>query len=106
MVKAHGFIKILTVPNKDKMLGVTIVGYHAGELIGEFVFAMTHGMVEKVFQRLPISIRHCWRRTNFCNAWRNERLPEKYFPLLESSFVGNVGVKCCPELKISSGVSL
>ncbi|MCH2355835.1 MAG: FAD-dependent oxidoreductase, partial [Pseudomonadales bacterium] len=42
--EARGFIKILTVPGKDKILGVTIVGYHAGELIGEFVFAMTHGM--------------------------------------------------------------
>ena len=39
--EAHGFIKVLTVPGKDKILGVTIVGYHAGELISEFVFAMT-----------------------------------------------------------------
>ena len=42
--EAHGFVKVLTVPGADRILGVSIVGYHAGELIGEFVFAMTHGL--------------------------------------------------------------
>ncbi|MFN4207316.1 MAG: dihydrolipoyl dehydrogenase family protein [Agrobacterium albertimagni] len=40
---AHGFVKVLTVPGKDKILGVTIVGEHAGDLLAEFVFAMKHG---------------------------------------------------------------
>ncbi len=38
--EAHGFVKVLTVPNKDKILGATIVGDHAGDLISEFVSAM------------------------------------------------------------------
>ena len=38
--EAHGFIKVLTQPGKDKILGVTIVGSHAGELLAEFVFAL------------------------------------------------------------------
>jgi pyruvate/2-oxoglutarate dehydrogenase complex dihydrolipoamide dehydrogenase (E3) component/uncharacterized membrane protein YdjX (TVP38/TMEM64 family) len=42
--EAHGFVKVLTVPGKDKILGVTIVGEHAGELIAEFVTAMKHGL--------------------------------------------------------------
>ena len=41
---AHGFIKVLTVPGKDKILGVTLVGEHAGDLLAEFVFAMRHGL--------------------------------------------------------------
>ena len=41
---AHGFVKVLTVPNKDKILGVTIVGDHAGELIAEFVLAMKNNL--------------------------------------------------------------
>ncbi|GJM04776.1 MAG: pyridine nucleotide-disulfide oxidoreductase [marine bacterium B5-7] len=41
---AHGFIKVLTVPGKDHILGVTIVGEHAGELIAEYVLAMKHGL--------------------------------------------------------------
>ncbi len=42
--ETHGFIKVLTVPGKDRILGVTIVGAHAGELIAEYVTAMKHGL--------------------------------------------------------------
>ncbi|MGE6146878.1 FAD-dependent oxidoreductase [Aeromonas media] len=38
----HGFVEVLTVPGKDKILGATIVGAHAGERIAEFVLAMRH----------------------------------------------------------------
>ncbi len=41
---AHGFIKVLTPPGKDKILGVTIVGVHGGDLLAEFVLAMKHGL--------------------------------------------------------------
>ncbi|HVL35971.1 MAG TPA: hypothetical protein VM489_09915, partial [Burkholderiales bacterium] len=37
---AHGFVKVLTVPGKDRILGATIVGESAGELIAEFALAM------------------------------------------------------------------
>jgi dihydrolipoamide dehydrogenase len=39
-----GYVKILTPPGKDTILGVTIVGYHAGDLITEYVLAMKHGL--------------------------------------------------------------
>ena len=42
--EAHGFVKVLTQPGKDKILGVTIVGEHAGDLLAEFVLAMKHGI--------------------------------------------------------------
>lgn len=38
--EAHGFVKVLTVPGKDTVLGATIVGEHAGDIITEFVTAM------------------------------------------------------------------
>ena len=41
---AHGFVKVLTVPGKDKILGVTIVGEHAGDLLAEYVLAMKYGL--------------------------------------------------------------
>ncbi len=41
---AHGFVKILTVPGKDHILGVTIVGEHGGDLLAEFVLAMKHNL--------------------------------------------------------------
>ncbi len=40
----HGFIKVLTAPGKDKILGAVVVGEHAGELLAEFVLAMKHGL--------------------------------------------------------------
>ncbi len=40
----QGFVKVLTVPGKDKILGVTIVGAHAGDLLAEYVLAMRHGL--------------------------------------------------------------
>jgi pyruvate/2-oxoglutarate dehydrogenase complex dihydrolipoamide dehydrogenase (E3) component/uncharacterized membrane protein YdjX (TVP38/TMEM64 family) len=42
--EAHGFVKVLTVPGKDRILGVTIVGTHAADLLAEYVLAMKHGL--------------------------------------------------------------
>jgi pyruvate/2-oxoglutarate dehydrogenase complex dihydrolipoamide dehydrogenase (E3) component/uncharacterized membrane protein YdjX (TVP38/TMEM64 family) len=41
---AHGFIKVLTAPGKDRILGATLVGEHAGEQLAEFTLAMRHGL--------------------------------------------------------------
>jgi len=41
---AHGFVKVLTVPGRDEILGVTIVGAHASDLLAEYVLAMKHGL--------------------------------------------------------------
>ena len=85
--EAHGFIKVLTVPGKDKILGVTIVGYHAGELISEFVFAMTHGMGLKKISAVTHIYPTLLEANKFAaNAWRNARLPKKYFPWAEKFF--------------------
>jgi len=40
----RGFIKVITPRGKDKILGATIVGAQAGELMAEFVLAMRHGL--------------------------------------------------------------
>lgn len=42
--QAEGFIKVLTVPSKDRILGVSIVGAQAGELLAEYVLAMKHSI--------------------------------------------------------------
>ncbi len=41
---ARGFVKVLTVPGRDRVLGVTFVGEHAGDLLAEYVLAMKHGL--------------------------------------------------------------
>ena len=40
----QGFVKVLTPPGKDKILGATIVGTHAADLLAEYVLAMRHGL--------------------------------------------------------------
>ena len=53
--EAHGLVKVLTVPGKDRILGVTIAGDHAGDLIIEFIFAMRHGLgLEKIMGTIHI----------------------------------------------------
>jgi pyruvate/2-oxoglutarate dehydrogenase complex dihydrolipoamide dehydrogenase (E3) component len=42
--KTQGFVQVLTVPGKDRILGVTIVAAHAGDLLAEYVLAMKHGL--------------------------------------------------------------
>ena len=42
--EAEGVVKVLTVPGKDRILGVTIAGEHAGDLIIEYITAMKHGI--------------------------------------------------------------
>jgi len=85
--EAHGFIKVLTVPGKDEILGATIVGYHAGELIGEFVFAMTHNMGLKKIAAVTHIYPTLLEANKFsANAWRSARLPEKYFPWMARFF--------------------
>jgi pyruvate/2-oxoglutarate dehydrogenase complex dihydrolipoamide dehydrogenase (E3) component len=42
--EAHGFVKVLTAPGSDRILGVTCVGDHAADLLAEYVLAMRHGL--------------------------------------------------------------
>ena len=42
--EAYGFVKVLTRPGSDRILGVTIVGPQAAELLAEYVLAMKHGL--------------------------------------------------------------
>jgi pyruvate/2-oxoglutarate dehydrogenase complex dihydrolipoamide dehydrogenase (E3) component/uncharacterized membrane protein YdjX (TVP38/TMEM64 family) len=51
--EAHGFVKILTEPGRDRILGATIVATHAGEMIAELVLAMRHNMrLSKIMQTI------------------------------------------------------
>jgi hypothetical protein len=56
-------------------------------VIGEFVFAMTHGMGLKKISAVTHIYPTILEANKFAaNAWRSERLPEKYFPYLEKFF--------------------
>jgi pyruvate/2-oxoglutarate dehydrogenase complex dihydrolipoamide dehydrogenase (E3) component/uncharacterized membrane protein YdjX (TVP38/TMEM64 family) len=74
---AHGFVKVLTVPGKDRILGVTIAGEHAGELLAEFVLAMKHGLgLNKILG--TIHAYPTWVEANKYAAgqWKRAHAPE------------------------------
>ncbi|GAB2196753.1 FAD-dependent oxidoreductase [Sessilibacter sp. MAH4] len=82
--EAHGFVKVLTVPGKDKILGVTIVGEHAGELLAEFVTAMKWKLgLNKILG--TIHTYPTWSESNKYAAgeWKRANQPKKLLELVE-----------------------
>ena len=73
-----GFVKILTPPGKDKILGVTIVGDHAGELLAEFVLAMKYNLgLNKILG--TIHSYPTWAEANKFTAgeWKKNHAPQR-----------------------------
>ncbi|OUR99098.1 pyridine nucleotide-disulfide oxidoreductase [Gammaproteobacteria bacterium 42_54_T18] len=79
-----GFVKVLTVPGKDKILGVTIVGTHAGDLLAEFVFAMKHGMgLNKILGTIHTYPTLAEANKYAAGEWKRAHAPEKVLAWLE-----------------------
>jgi pyruvate/2-oxoglutarate dehydrogenase complex dihydrolipoamide dehydrogenase (E3) component len=82
--EAHGFVKVLTQPNKDKILGVTIVGEHAGDLIAEFVLAMKHDIgLNKILGTIHISPTMAEANKYVAGVWKRKHTPKKIIGWLE-----------------------
>jgi pyruvate/2-oxoglutarate dehydrogenase complex dihydrolipoamide dehydrogenase (E3) component/uncharacterized membrane protein YdjX (TVP38/TMEM64 family) len=76
--EAQGFIKVLTVPGKDRILGVTIVGEHAGDLIAEYVLAMKHGIgLNKILGTIHIYPTLAEANKYVAGVWKKAHAPEK-----------------------------
>ena len=76
--EAHGFIKVLTVPGRDKILGVTLVGEHAGDLIAEYVLAMKHGIgLNKILGTIHIYPTLAEANKYVAGVWKKAHAPEK-----------------------------
>ncbi len=76
--EAHGFVKVLTQPGKDKILGVTIVGEHAGDLIAEFVLAMKHGLgLNKILGTIHIYPTMAEANKYVAGMWKKEHAPKR-----------------------------
>jgi pyruvate/2-oxoglutarate dehydrogenase complex dihydrolipoamide dehydrogenase (E3) component/uncharacterized membrane protein YdjX (TVP38/TMEM64 family) len=81
---AHGFVKVLTAPGKDRILGVTIVGEHGGDLMAEFVLAMKHGLgLNKILS--TIHAYPTWAEANKYAAgeWKRAHAPQRVLVWLE-----------------------
>jgi len=76
--EAHGFIKVLTVPGKDRILGVTIVGEHAGDLIAEYVLAMKQGIgLNKILGTIHIYPTLAEANKYVAGVWKKAHAPQK-----------------------------
>ncbi|MET0961341.1 MAG: FAD-dependent oxidoreductase [Noviherbaspirillum sp.] len=75
---AHGWVKVLTVPGKDRILGATIVGEHAGDLIAEYVLAMKHGLgMNKLLGTIHIYPTLAEANKYAAGNWKRAHAPER-----------------------------
>lgn len=73
----RGWIKVLTEPGRDRILGATVVGPEAGDLIGEFVLAMTHGLgLKKLMSTIHIYPTRSEAAKLTAGAWRRRNAPQ------------------------------
>lgn len=83
----QGFINVLTVPGKDKILGATIVAENAGEWLGEFTLAMKHDLgLNKLLGTIhPYpTLGEAAKAT--AGVWKNAHKPERVLALLKRYF--------------------
>ncbi|MGY0583663.1 MAG: FAD-dependent oxidoreductase, partial [Paraglaciecola chathamensis] len=81
---ARGFVKVLTKPGKDKILGATIVGANAGELLAEFVLAMKHGLgLNKILGTIHIYPTMAEANKNVAGNWKKDHAPQKVLDFVE-----------------------
>jgi dihydrolipoamide dehydrogenase len=74
---AEGMVKILTVPGRDRILGATIVGEHAGDLIVEFIAAMRHGIgLNKILGTIHIYPTLAEANKYAAGAWKRAHAPQ------------------------------
>lgn len=81
---AHGLVKVLTVPGKDKILGATIAGEHAGDLITEFVAAMKHGIgLNKILGTIHIYPTLAEANKYVAGNWKRAHAPKQLLGWVE-----------------------
>jgi pyruvate/2-oxoglutarate dehydrogenase complex dihydrolipoamide dehydrogenase (E3) component/uncharacterized membrane protein YdjX (TVP38/TMEM64 family) len=76
--QAHGFVKVLTVPGKDRILGVTIVGAHAADSLAEYVLAMKHGLgLNKILGTIHTYPTMSEANKYAAGEWKRSHAPQK-----------------------------
>ena len=82
--EARGVVKVLTAPGRDKILGATIVGEHAGELITEYISAMRQGFgMNKILGTIHIYPTLSEANKFAAGAWKKAHAPRFALALLK-----------------------
>ncbi len=80
----YGFVKVLTVPGKDKILGVTIVADHSSDLLPEFVIAMKYGLgLNKILSTIHSYPTMAEANKYAAGVWKKAHAPEKVLNFLK-----------------------
>ena len=80
----QGYIKVLTKPGTDKILGVTIVGAHAGDILAEYVFAMKNGLgLNKILATIHAYPTMAEANKYAAGVWKKAHAPGKILKWLE-----------------------
>ena len=80
----HGFIRVITAGKTDTILGVTIVGHHAAELITEYVQAMKHGLgLNKILGTIHIYPTYSEANKFVAGNWKRANAPEALLAWVE-----------------------
>jgi pyruvate/2-oxoglutarate dehydrogenase complex dihydrolipoamide dehydrogenase (E3) component len=79
-----GFVKVLTPPGSDRLLGVTIVGEQAGELLAEFVLAMKWGLgLGKILGTIHAYPTLAEANKYAAGTWKRAHAPQRALALLQ-----------------------
>ncbi len=82
--EAHGFVKVLTVPGKDRILGATLVGEHAGDLLAEYIMAMRHGLgLNQILGTIHIYPTLAEANKYAAGVWKKAHAPQKLLAWVE-----------------------
>lgn len=82
--EAHGLVKVLTAPGKDRILGVTIVGEHAGDLIIEYISAMKNRIgLNRILGTIHIYPTMSEANKYAAGNWKKAHAPEKLLVWVE-----------------------
>lgn len=80
----QGFVKVLTPPGKDTILGATIVGAHAGELLAEYVLAMKHKLgLNKILGTIHSYPTMAEANKFAAGEWKKKHKPEALLALVK-----------------------
>jgi len=80
----HGFVKVITPKKGDKILGVTIVGAHAGDIISEYILAMKNGLgLNKILNTIHIYPTYAEANKFAAGVWKKKNAPQSALKFLQ-----------------------
>jgi pyruvate/2-oxoglutarate dehydrogenase complex dihydrolipoamide dehydrogenase (E3) component/uncharacterized membrane protein YdjX (TVP38/TMEM64 family) len=83
--EAHGFVKVLTAPGSDRILGVTIVGAHAADLLAEFVLAMNNRLgLNRILGAIHVYPTMAEANKYAAGAWKRSQVTLGQWRVLEA----------------------